>query len=158
MKLLTSLSIATVILALSSSVFAQSATKNVVVSAALTSVCRFVTSADLTISLGTYVAFQTGAATNTGSADIECTRHTNTPTLTFDSTVGLINGLTYTVAAGAFAQTGVGGAPDGVTAGDLGSPRTGTVTVTASIPGGQAGSGPGGATAGTGTKVLTVAF
>lgn len=158
MKLLTPLSVFVTTLALSSPVFAQQATKNVVVSAALTSVCRFTTSVDLTISLGTYVAFQSAAATNTGSANIECTRHTNTPTLTFDTTVGLISGLTYTVAAGAFTETAVGAAPNGTDAAAVGTPRTGTVTVTASIPAGQAGSGAGGATAVTGTKVLTVAF
>lgn len=157
MKLLTSLSIAAATLALSSPIFAQSASKNVVVSATLTSVCRFTTSTDMTIGLGTYVAFQGTAATNTGSATIECTRHTNTPSLTFDSTVGLINGLTYTVAAGAFSETDPGAAPNGTNPAALGTPRTGTVTVTASIPAGQAGSGAGG-TSGTGTKLLTVAF
>lgn len=157
MKFLTALFVAASTLLASSPILAQSASKNVVVSATLTSVCRFTTSTDMTIALGTYTAFQGTALSNTGTANIECTRHTNTPTLSFDGTVGLINGLTFTVAAGAFTQVGLGAAPDGVTAGDLGSPRTGTVTVTASIPAGQAGSGAGGTSA-TGTKVLTVAF
>lgn len=157
MKFLATLSVAFATLAFSSPVLAQSTSKNVAVSATLTSVCRFTTSADLTIALGTYAAFQSGALSNTGSANIECTRHSNTPTLSFDSTVGLINGLTYTVAAGAFVEVEAGAAPNGTDPTALGTPRTGTVTVTASIPGGQAGSGAGGAPA-TGTKILTVAF
>lgn len=157
MKLLTTLWIAVATFAVASPALAQSATKNVVVGATLTSVCRFTTSTDMTIALGTYTAFQTTALSSTGAADIECTRHSNTPTLTFDTTVGVINGLTYTVSAGEFVETGAGTAPDGVTAGSLGTPRTGTVTVTASIPAGQAGSGASGVAA-TGTKVLTVAF
>lgn len=157
MKLLTTLWITVATLAVTSPVLAQSTTKNVLVGATLTSVCRFTTSTDLTIALGTYTAFRATDLSSTGTADIECTRHSNTPTLTFDSTVGVINGLTYTVSAGGFVETGTGTPPDGVTATSLGTPRTGTVTVTASIPAGQAGSGAGGAAA-TGTKILTVAF
>ncbi|HWI82606.1 hypothetical protein [Ramlibacter sp.] len=155
MKLLTSLSIIAATVALSSPAFAQSASKNVVVSASLTSVCRFATSTDMTIALGTYTAFQGTALSNTGTAAIECTRHTTTPTFSWDATVGLIKGLTFTVAS-AYAAGSAGTAPDGVTATDLGTPRTGTVTVTANIPAGQAGDGASGAASA--TKVLTVTF
>lgn len=155
MKFLTGLSVAFATLALSSPILAQSASKNVVVSATLTSVCRFTTSTDLAIPLGTYTAFQTGELTDSASADIECTRHTTTPGFAFDTTVGLIKGLTFTVAS-SYAAGAAGAAPDGSTAGDLGTPRTGTVTVTASIPGGQAGDGLSGAASA--TKVLTVSF
>lgn len=155
MKFLATLSLTFAALAFSSPVLAQSATKNVAVSATLTSLCRFTTSTDMTIALGTYVAFRGSDLSNTGTANIECTRGGSAPTLSFDSTVGLINGLTYTVAAGAFVEDQAGTAPDG-TAASLGTPRTGTVTVTANIPAGQAGSGAGGAASD--TKVLTVAF
>jgi hypothetical protein len=154
MKIATSLTVLAAALALSSPVFAQSATKNVVVSANLTSVCRFAATGDLTTTVA-YTAFQGTDATNTGTAGVECTRSTAAPTFTFDSSVGIVAGLTYTVAS-AYAETSAGTAPDG-TAGSLGSPRTGTVTVTATIPAGQAGSGTGGIAAAT-AKVLTVAF
>lgn len=155
MKLLASLSVAVATLILSAPVFAQSATKNVVVGATLTSVCRFAASTDMTIALGTYTAFQGTPLSNTGTAAIECTRHTTTPSFTFDATVGLIKGLTFTVAS-SYAAGSAGAAPDGVTPTDLGTPRTGTVTVTANIPAGQAGDGASGAA--TATKLLTVTF
>lgn len=158
MRFLTSLSILAATMAVSFPAFAQSATKNVVVSATLTSVCRFTSSLDLPIALGTYVAFRTTALTKSATADIECTRHTNTPTLTFDSEVGIINGLTYTVSVGpGFVEALPGNAPDG-SAGSVGTPRTGSVTVTASIPPLQAGSGAGGLATEPVPKVLTVAF
>jgi hypothetical protein len=154
MKLLASLSVVAATLALSSPVFAQAATKNVVVTADLTSVCRFAATGDLTTTVA-YTAFQGTAASNTGTAGVECTRRTTAPTFTFDSSVGVVAGLTYTLAT-TYAETSSGAEPDG-TAGSTGAPRTGTVTVTATIPANQAGSGAGGQTAAT-AKVLTVTF
>lgn len=136
--------------------FAQSATKSVTVSANLTSVCRFVDSNALAITVA-YTAFQTSDATNTGTAGVECTRSATAPTLTFDSTIGVVAGLTYTVAS-AYSQSSAGTDPAGALATDLGTARSGTVTVTATIPAGQAGSGASGTTAAATAKVLTVKF
>lgn len=153
MKLLTQLSIVIAAAALAAPVFAQSANKNVVVSANLTSVCRFTTSTDLAMTVA-YTAFQTTDGTQTGTAGVECTRSGATPTLAFDSTSGLVAGLAFSVAS-SYAQVSAGAAPDGTN--PLGTPRTGTVTVTATIPAGQAGSGSSGVVAAT-AKVLTVTF
>lgn len=142
-------------IAIASPTFAQSATKSVTVSANLTSVCRFANSTGLGITVG-YTAFQTTDASNTGTAAVECTRSATTPTLSFDSTIGVVAGLTYTVAS-SYSQTAAGADPAGSSATDLGTPRTGTVTVTATIPAGQAGSGASGTTAAA-AKVLTVTF
>lgn len=160
-KLLTSLSVLTAALALSAPVSAQSANKNVIVSANLTSVCRFVTSADLGMTVD-YTAFQSTDGTKTGTADIECTRSGPAPSFAFDSGTaaatasasGTVAGLSFSVAT-AYAETAAGAAPSAGT--PLGTPRTGTVTVTATIPAGQAGSGSSAVTAAT-AKVLTVTF
>lgn len=151
MKLATSLSVLTAAVALSSPVLAQSANKNIVVGATLTSVCRFTTSADLALPV-TYVAFQSTDATKTGTASIECTRDGAAPTLSFDATSGTVAGLAFSLAQ-SYAQTSAGSAPDATNT--LGLPRTGTVTVTATVPAGQAGSSTASASQ---TQVLTVTF
>jgi hypothetical protein len=154
--------LAAVILLLTSAapVFAQSATKSVPVTVILTPLCRFTSgSASGAINMGTYAAFRSSdLEVDSAALDIECTRGgTGNPSFSFgtgDAKVGVVNGLAYEL--NTTYTAGVAGAtPDGTPA-NIGTARTGSVKVKATMYAGQAGSGSGASA--TDTKTLTVSF
>jgi hypothetical protein len=101
-----------------------------------------------------YPAFSASPVTPSGTANVECTRGGGTPTLTWDSTIGTVGGLVFQLST-VYAAGVAGTAPAGLLISDLGTPRTGSYTVTATFPAGQAG------TTGTTTpvtRVMTVTF
>jgi hypothetical protein len=155
MKLLKTLSLLAATLVMSSTVSAQvSATKDVVVDATLTSACVFdsATAVNLT---AVYPAFSTAAVEPEDSVTVQCTRGGGTPSVNFaGGTLGVVGGLVFQLSA-AWANGVAGSAPAGALITDVGSPRTGTFTVKASFPAGQAGTT--GATTPV-TKEMTLTF
>lgn len=139
------------------SVFAQSANKTVNVTATLTSLCRFTTAGAGAATLtANYTAFTATAVAPSTTAAVECTRGTVTaPTFTWTGgTIGVVGGLVFQLSTVYTAGT-AGTAPGGTLITDVGTPRTGSVAITATFPAGQAG------TSGAVTpvaKTLTVTF
>lgn len=144
---------------------AGTATADVTVSVNLTSKCRWqggpATNPAITVDFGTYVAFQTGAATGTPSsgATLECTRgFGGTPAASWDGSGaaatggGVVAGLNYTLTATAGTRVS-GTAAD---ASSIGTADTVPFTLGGSMPGGQAGDGAGGAA--TDARTLTLTF
>jgi len=134
---------------------AQSASRTVNVNATVTSACRFKTSGPVALT-ATYPAFSEDAVERTQNLDVECTRGSSTnPTFAFtEGPVGTVGGLTFVMST-SYAAGDAGTPPAGSSATDLGTPRTGVVTVKASFPANQAG------TTGTNTAVprtLTISF
>ena len=154
----------------SSAAFAGSTNSNFDVSVTFTSSCTVATAA--TPMAFTYTAF--GAVQNAStSTTFNCTRNLVTPTFSFDNTVGtgsaaassgtitgegVIAGLRYTLSAavptkgnGTAASAGAGG-----TGGSNGTADTYAVSISAQMPGNQAGDATAPAT--TQTRVLTIAY
>lgn len=121
-------------------------------SVTLTSVCRVKTGFDnLTLSFGTYAAFQATPNAATGiNIDFECTRgFAAAPTVAFDTGTdktssaagatatgaGVVSGLNYTLAVAAGANT----AGTAATTAGIGTPDTYRYAVSGSMPAGQAG-------------------
>ena len=165
-----SLIAAALTLATSGAFAAGSATSNFDVSVTFTSSCTV--SAAAAPMAFVYTAF--GAVQNKStSTTFSCTRNLVTPTFSFDNTVGtgsaaassgtisgegVIAGLRYTLSAtvptataGTAASAGAGG-----TGGSNGTADTYGVSISAQMPGGQAGDAT--ASAATQTRVLTIAY
>jgi hypothetical protein len=121
-------------------------------SVTLTSVCRVKTgSNNLTLSFGTYTAFQVAAQPATGiDIDFECTRGFGAaPTVAFDTGTdrisstagatatgaGVVSGLNYTMAVAA----GVNTAGTAASTASIGTADTYRFAVSGSMPAGQAG-------------------
>lgn len=155
MKLPKALPLLAATLVMSSTVSAQvSATKDVVVDATLTSACVFdsATAVNLTAA---YPAFSTAAVEPSAPVTVQCTRGGGTPSVNFaGGTLGVVGGLVFQMSA-TWANGVTGNAPAGLLISDIGSPRTGTFTVKASFPAGQAGTT--GATTPV-TKEMTLTF
>ena len=155
------LAVVAAIAALAPAAQAGTATADVTVSVNLTSKCRWQGGgADpaITVDFGTYVAFQTGAATGnpSGGATLECTRgFGGTPTATWDGDSaggGVIAGLNYTLSATAGTrQNGTG-----ATVSTIGTADTIAFTLGGTMPKNQAGAGAGGAV--TAPRTLTLTF
>lgn len=139
MKLPKALPLLAATLVMSSTASAQvSATKNVVVDATLTSACVFdsATAVNLT---AVYAAFSAAAVEPTSPVTVQCTRGGSTPSVNFGGgALGVVGGLVFQMSA-TWADGLTGNAPAGALITDIGSPRTGTFTVKASFPAGQAG-------------------
>ncbi len=136
---------------------AQSLLNNaeVTVSVTLESKCRWDTTAPgaLAVDFGTYTAFQTTDKTpaTPQTFTVECTRGAGTPTVSWDSTSGVVKGLQYTVSLTAGATVGGTAA----TTSTIGTGDKVTYTLSGNMPQGQAGDAT---EAGTDTRLLTVAF
>ena len=158
------LAVVAAIAALAPAAQAGTATADVTVSVNLTSKCRWQGGgADpaITVDFGTYVAFQTGAATGnpSGGATPECTRgFGRSPAVSWDGSGaaatggGVVAGLNYTLTATAGTLSGGTAA----TANSIGTADTIPFTLGGSMPGGQAGAGAGGAQ--TDARTLTLTF
>ncbi|MBA2965315.1 MULTISPECIES: spore coat protein U domain-containing protein [Ramlibacter] len=143
----------------------STATKNLTLSATLSSQCRVAaaSSGAINVAFGTYAAFSPSAVTASAvTINFECTRNLGaTPSFGWDalggatSGEGVLAGLRYALTATNGTRTN-GAAPVLGTAGDIGTPDTYPVTVNASMPAGQAGTGPSGAASA--TRTLTVTF
>jgi len=165
--------IAAALLAFGSTAFAGTASDTFAVAVTFTSACT-VSSAASDLSF-TYTGLQSGDATDSTGITFSCTRNFVNPTFAFDDTdavrtastaassgtitaEGLLKGLRYTLSAavptvvdGTDAAAGAGG-----TGGDNGTADAYTLTINATMPGGQAGDNTAGAT--THNRTLTISF
>lgn len=116
--------------------FAASVPSSFTVSVTLNAICTANNSATTTLGFGTYTAFGAAASGST-ALTFTCTRGLTTPTFSFDtSSFGVIAGLNYSLAA---TTTNVAGSAATAVAGGIGTADARTVTVTGTMPSGQAG-------------------
>jgi hypothetical protein len=125
---------ALVLTALSMSTFAGTTNQDIDVSATLTTHCRSTAGGNLTLAI-TYTAFDAGTSA-TAPVTFECTRGLAAPSITFDVTTSTVAGLQYTLSAPAAGGNSAGTAASPLT---IGTPATYNYTVTATVPGSQAG-------------------
>lgn len=127
------------------------------VTVALTAKCEAINSGTQVLDFGTYVAFQAGPATNSVGLTFKCTRGLGAPTFSFDAgnggANGVLAGLNYSLAAASAITT----AGTDASAGVAGTHDVRTVTVTGTMPSGQAGDVDA-ALATSHTRTLTVTY
>jgi len=145
--------------------YALTATSDFTVSVQLAGRCTATNSGTQTLNFGTYTAFQNTDKTGSVGLTFNCTRGLLPTSFSFDTnSYGVLAGLNYSLAAAA-AVTTAGGAASAA-AGGTGSADVVTVTVSGTMPQGQAGAcGAGAATAAacdaaatTATRTLTVTY
>ncbi len=142
-KLLATLLASTVLLAAAvPAVNAATTNNNFQVSVSLSSQCKATNNATTTVDFGTYTAFQVGAATGTPvNLTFDCTRGFSPSSVAFDvvngtaAGVGVLQGLQYTLTAGA--PTSVGGTA--ATTASIGTADVKTYNITGTMPALQAG-------------------
>lgn len=138
--------------ALTMPAFAQSPVNQAVdVTATLTTNCRSTTVGALAVNI-TYTAFAAGT-TGTAPVTFECTRNFGgAPAVSFDVVTSTVAGLQYTLSAPVTGGNGGGAAASAVS---IGTPTTYIYTVTATVPGNQAGSAT---AATTDNRQMTITF
>jgi hypothetical protein len=142
-KLLATLLTSTVLLAaIIPAANAANVSNNFQVSVSLSSQCKATNNATTTVDFGTYTAFQVGAQSGTPvDLTFDCTRGFSPSSVAFDTVngtaagVGVLQGLQYTLTAGA--PTSVGGTA--ATTASIGTADVKTYNITGTMPANQAG-------------------